>query len=149
MGLFDAALLPDGNGFPSSDHRLVAVDLHDLNDNTRDGLHMASLAGCWLALVCGFGGFRDHGGRMAFAPRLPEPIGRMRFRLSFRGRCLVVDVRPREATYALEAGDAIEVAPDKPATSEIPPAPHRERPRQPPGRAPQPRAPATPGAKRR
>ena len=86
------------------------VDLHDLNDNTRDGLHMASLAGCWLALVCGFGGFRDHGGRMAFAPRLPEPIGRMRFRLSFRGRCLVVDVRAREATYALEAGDAIEVA---------------------------------------
>ena len=86
------------------------VDLHDLNDNTRDGLHMASLAGCWLALVCGFGGFRDHGGRMAFAPRLPEPIGRLRFRLSFRGRCLVVDVRAREATYALDAGDAIEVA---------------------------------------
>jgi len=26
-GLFDAALLPDGNGFPSSDHRLVAVDV--------------------------------------------------------------------------------------------------------------------------
>ena len=77
------------------------VDLHDLNDNTRDGLHMASLAGCWLALVCGFGGFRDHGGRMAFAPRLPESIGRLRFRLRFRGRCLVVDVQAREATYAL------------------------------------------------
>jgi hypothetical protein len=27
VGLFDPALLPDGNGFPSSDHRLVAVDL--------------------------------------------------------------------------------------------------------------------------
>jgi Endonuclease/Exonuclease/phosphatase family len=27
VGLFDEALLPDGNGFPSSDHRLVAVDL--------------------------------------------------------------------------------------------------------------------------
>jgi len=27
VGLFDAALLPDGNGFPSSDHRLVAVDV--------------------------------------------------------------------------------------------------------------------------
>jgi hypothetical protein len=27
VGLFDAELLPDGNGFPSSDHRLVAVDV--------------------------------------------------------------------------------------------------------------------------
>jgi hypothetical protein len=27
VGVFDASLLPDGNGFPSSDHRLVAVDV--------------------------------------------------------------------------------------------------------------------------
>jgi hypothetical protein len=27
VGLFNPALLPDGNGFPSSDHRLVAVDV--------------------------------------------------------------------------------------------------------------------------
>jgi 3-phytase len=27
VGLFDPALLPDGNGFPSSDHRLVAIDV--------------------------------------------------------------------------------------------------------------------------
>jgi hypothetical protein len=27
VGLFDPALLPNGNGFPSSDHRLVAVDV--------------------------------------------------------------------------------------------------------------------------
>jgi hypothetical protein len=39
VGLFDPALLPDGNGFPSSDHRLVAVDVevkrhrrHDRDD---------------------------------------------------------------------------------------------------------------------
>ncbi len=129
------------------------VDLHDLNDNTRDGLHMASLAGCWLALVCGFGGFRDHGGRMAFAPRLPESIGRLRFRLRFRGRCLVVDVQAREATYALASGDAIEVlhhgdAVEVPAgdavTRPIPAPPRRERPRQPPGREPRRRAPDRP-----
>ena len=27
VGTFNPALLPDGNGFPSSDHRLVAVDV--------------------------------------------------------------------------------------------------------------------------
>jgi alpha,alpha-trehalose phosphorylase len=134
------------------------VDLHDLNDNTRDGLHMASLAGCWLALVCGFGGFRDHGGRMAFAPRLPEPIGRLRFRLRFRGRCLVVDVRAREATYALDSGDAIEVVhhgdavavpADDAVTRPIPPPPRRDRPRQPAGREPHRRAPDRPGPARK
>ena len=34
------------------------MDLDDLEHNTRDGLHIASLAGTWLALVLGFGGMR-------------------------------------------------------------------------------------------
>src|SRR3546814_12218277 len=34
------------------------VDLHNLARNTGDGLHMASLAGAWSALVAGFGGMR-------------------------------------------------------------------------------------------
>ena len=53
------------------------MDLDDLEHNTRDGLHMASLAGSWLAAVAGFGGFRDHEGQLllrpaaAAAPRAP------------------------------------------------------------------------------
>jgi alpha,alpha-trehalose phosphorylase len=126
------------------------VDLHDLAHNTKDGLHMASLAGGWLALVCGFGGFRDHGGTLRFAPRLPEPIERLCFRLGWRGRRLRVDVDQTEATYAVEEGEpleivhhgeALEVRPDAPETKRIPPAPRRERPRQPPGREPRRRTP--------
>ena len=44
------------------------MDLDDLEHNTRDGLHMASLAGSWLAAVAGFGGFRDHGGQLLLRP---------------------------------------------------------------------------------
>jgi len=126
------------------------VDLHDLAHNTKDGLHMASLAGGWMALVCGFGGFRDHGGTLRFAPRLPEPLDRLRFHLTFRGRCVAVDVRTAEATYAIESGDALEVVhhgetvevrPGEPVTRPIPRAPHRERPGQPPGREPRRRTP--------
>ena len=47
------------------------MDLGDLEHNTRDGLHMASLAGSWIAAVAGFGGMRDHGGELSFRPRLP------------------------------------------------------------------------------
>jgi alpha,alpha-trehalose phosphorylase len=104
--------------------------------------------------VCGFGGFRDHGGTLRFAPRLPEPIGRLTFKLSFRGRCLVVDARREHATYALRAGEPLEIVHhgetvelgrDKPVTRPITPAPRRDRPRQPRGREPRRRAPERPG----
>ena len=121
------------------------MDLDDLEHNTRDGLHIASLAGSWLALVAGFGGFRDYGGRLTFAPRLPEGIDRLAFRLTVRGRRLAVEVAGGHATYALEEGDALEiehegraltVAAGRPESRPLTPPPARERPRQPPGREP-------------
>jgi len=121
------------------------VDLDDLEHNTRDGLHIASLAGTWIAIVAGLGGLRDHRGNLSFAPRLPEAITRLRFRLEFQGRRLKVEVKPREAIYALLTGEPIEVehhgerfeVPREQAiTRPVPPAPVREAPRQPPGREP-------------
>lgn len=37
------------------------LDLLDFEHNTRDGLHIASLAEAWIALVVGLGGMRDSG----------------------------------------------------------------------------------------
>ena len=34
------------------------MDIEDREHNTRDGLHMASLAGTWIALVAGIAGMR-------------------------------------------------------------------------------------------
>ena len=67
------------------------IDLHDLAHNTRDGLHIASLAGACIAAVAGFGGLRDHGDRLSFAPRLPARLERLAFRLV----CRAVDSRWR------------------------------------------------------
>ncbi len=78
------------------------VDLHDLHHNTKDGLHGASLAGGWLALVCGFGGFRDHDGVLSFAPRRAPGLKRLSFRLCVRGVILTVTVADGRATYAGE-----------------------------------------------
>ena len=44
------------------------MDLADLEHNTRDGLHMASLAGAWIAAVAGFGGMRDSRRGLTFRP---------------------------------------------------------------------------------
>ena len=127
------------------------IDLDNLEHNTRDGLHIASLAGAWIVAVAGLGGMRDHGGTLAFAPRLPERINRLTFGLCFRGRRLRVDVDHRQARYSLRAGpplevthhgEAITISGDQPATRSIPPPLQREPPRQPPGRAPARRRPS-------
>jgi alpha,alpha-trehalose phosphorylase len=121
------------------------VDLHDLARNTRDGLHIASLAGAWLSAVAGFGGLRDHNGRLTFAPRLPIRLQRLAFGLIFRGRRLRIEVTKVEATYALLEGEPLEighhgesvtVSQDQRATRSIPPHVERPAPSQPPGRAP-------------
>ena len=45
------------------------IDFDDLNHNTADGMHLASLAGAWIALVAGLGGMR------LGATRSPSPPG--------------------------------------------------------------------------
>jgi alpha,alpha-trehalose phosphorylase len=126
------------------------MDLDDLEHNTRDGLHIASLAGAWIAAVAGFGGMRDHDGSLTFTPRLPPALSRLTFRLCYRGRRLRVDVRQEHAAYTLTHGPALEithhqelarVTTGRPVTLPIPPTPARQAPRQPPGRAPASRAP--------
>src|SRR6185369_16352818 len=77
------------------------MDLHDLEHNTRDGLHMASLAGSWIAAVAGFGGMRTHGGKLTFRPRLPAALARLAFRVNYRDRCLQVTITHDEARYEL------------------------------------------------
>src|SRR6201999_3959085 len=69
------------------------MDLGDLEHNTRDGLHMASLAGSWIAAVAGFGGVRDSRRGLMFRPVLPQALARLRFRMLHRGRRLRIDVR--------------------------------------------------------
>jgi alpha,alpha-trehalose phosphorylase len=121
------------------------TDLHDLHHNVAYGVHIASLAGAWTAAVAGFGGMRDHDGRLTFAPRLPKALSRLAFRLVFRGRCVSVEVTQTEATYRLVSGGPLHtthhgadivLAVDAPVTRRIPPAPVVEPVVQPAGRAP-------------
>lgn len=121
------------------------IDLDNLEHNTRDGLHIASLAGAWIVAVAGFGGMRDHDGSLTFAPRLPERLSRLAFGLCFRGRRLKVEVEPQKARYSLlegapleiaHHGETINVTTEAPATRTIPAPPARDAPTQPHGRAP-------------
>ena len=121
------------------------MDLDDLEHNTRDGIHIASVAGTWIAAVCGFGGMRDHSGRLSFQPRLPSALTRLKFRLWCRGRSLRVEVTQRHARYTLIDGEPMEIEhhgdrvvlkPDETLELDVPPITERPAPPQPPGRAP-------------
>ncbi len=127
------------------------MDLDDLEHNTRDGVHIASLAGTWIAAVAGFGGMRDHDGKLSFTPCLPGALTRLSFGLAFQGRRLRVDVSHEEARYTVLAGRALEITHHgqrltvphgEPVSRPIPPAPSLERPTQPRGRAPKRRHPS-------
>lgn len=126
------------------------MDLHDLEHNARDGLHIASLAGAWLALVAGFGGMRDGPDRLLFRPQLPPGWNRLAFSVRPRGQRLHVEITPGEVTYSIEGHtpvvvthcsgkreEEVEVRPDKPATRKWRPVrPLTPRPSQPAGREP-------------
>jgi len=122
------------------------MDLEDLEHNTRDGLHIASLAGSWLALVAGFGGMRHRAGEpLTFAPTLPPGISRLAFRLYFRGRLINVEITDSTAAYTLLSGKPMTLAHygelhtvevGQPVTGHIPDRPAIDPPRQPAGRAP-------------
>jgi alpha,alpha-trehalose phosphorylase len=121
------------------------VDLRDLEHNTRDGVHIASLAGIWLALVGGFGGMRHHDGTMTFSPRLPETLSRLSFIMLFRGQRLKVQVTHETATYLLDEGKTCQVGhydemlrltQGKPVRRAVRKPQVRPKPSQPAGRAP-------------
>jgi len=121
------------------------MDLRDLENNTRDGVHIASLAGTWLALVAGFGGLRHWDGTVNFAPHLPDGLTRLAFTLLIRGRRLRVEITHEEATYSLTDGDPLEImhygekvglSGKKPQVRPLQAVPPLPRPSQPPGREP-------------
>jgi alpha,alpha-trehalose phosphorylase len=122
------------------------MDLDDLEHNTSDGLHIASLAGSWMVAVGGFGGLRDTQGTLAFRPRLPSALNSLSFNLVFRGVHLNVAISPGEARYTCNAddrhidlvhyGEKVRVGPGGTQIRAIPPLAPRPSPRQPTGREP-------------
>ncbi|GFG73019.1 glycoside hydrolase family 65 protein [Mycobacterium botniense] len=129
-------------------YEAALIDLRDLHHNTRDGLHMASLAGAWIALVAGFGGVRDDEGVLSLNPALPDGISDLRFRLRWHGFRLTVHVTHADVTYTLRdgpggsltirhAGEDLTLSTDAPCTVALQPrVPLLPPPQQPPGREP-------------
>lgn len=84
------------------------VDLGDLHHNASDGVHVASAGGVWTAVVAGFGGMRDHFGKLTFDPRLPASWDELAYTVHWHGTRLAVAVSRSELRIEAEGGLEVE-----------------------------------------
>jgi maltose phosphorylase len=89
--------------------RTSRLDLDDYNKEVHEGLHITSMAGTWLSVVEGFGGFKVKGGKPHFNGKIPQTWQSLRFKINFRNRLLDVVVTNDGTTVSLVKGMPIEV----------------------------------------
>ncbi len=71
--------------------RTSRLDLDDYNCEVGEGLHITSMAGTWMSVVHGFGGFRVFNGKIHLNPRTPKDWDSFSFKIRFRGSVLKIN----------------------------------------------------------
>ncbi|MFP4178314.1 MAG: glycosyl hydrolase family 65 protein, partial [Acholeplasmataceae bacterium] len=79
------------------------MDIDDYNNNTREGLHMTSIAAAWVNIVYGFGGLRSDQDVLALAPMCPRTWTSYRFNLHYFDVDLRVTVTRDRTVLELDA----------------------------------------------
>jgi alpha,alpha-trehalose phosphorylase len=87
----------------------LLIDLADVAGNVSDGVHIAACGGAWMALVQGFGGVRDHAGRLSFEPRLPRRWERLAFQVRFCDRQIHVELTHERERFRLVEGEPVDI----------------------------------------
>jgi len=87
----------------------LRVDLDNLHGNTSHGVHMAAMAGSWLALAWGFGGMRSVNGRPSFAPMLPSAWHSYQFGVGWQNNRIRIAVTKDGVHYTLREGTRTEI----------------------------------------
>ncbi|MDR1697507.1 MAG: hypothetical protein LBR37_01125 [Erysipelotrichaceae bacterium] len=74
------------------------LDLDDYNRNTKEGLHLTSIAAAWLNVVYGFGGLRSDGKILVIAPKKPTRWSKYSFKILYQGAIIKVLVTSKEVS---------------------------------------------------
>ena len=92
--------------------RSARLDLDNYNDDTKDGLHITSMAGSWMSIVHGFAGMRVVDGQLVFSPKLPQEWQGYAFNLYFRKHIINVRVNQAGAQFSLIKGQELTILVD-------------------------------------
>ncbi len=90
--------------------RTARLDLDDYNREVKDGLHITSMAGTWLAIVEGFGGMRIRNDRVFFNPVIPAAWESFSFIIRYRNNPLRVEVNDTKVNVVNLSEAAIPLA---------------------------------------
>ena len=90
--------------------KAAGLDLDNLRDATKDGLHAAALGGTWQTIVYGFLNMKIEGDTISFEPRLPEQWKRITLHVMFRGYRLNLTISHQSHHIEVEGADATEPA---------------------------------------
>jgi alpha,alpha-trehalose phosphorylase len=85
----------------------AAVDMADTAGNLRDGVHVASAGGVWMAVVYGLGGYRWRARHPELSPVLARRGRHLRIPLLLRGSQLEIDVEEHQVTYSVRGGNPV------------------------------------------
>ncbi|MBQ9210061.1 MAG: family 65 glycosyl hydrolase [Clostridia bacterium] len=85
------------------------LDLDNYNRNTREGLHITSIAMAWANIVYGFAGLRSDGDILRFAPVLPDRWAKLTFSILYQGRVIRVTLEGEGASFQLVQGEPLKI----------------------------------------
>jgi len=87
------------------------MDLDDVKNNTRDGVHFACAGGTLLLVLEGFLGIRhEPDGRLSVRPRLPKEWTRCQCTIRHRGSAVRVEVIGERIALALQDGPEVRIS---------------------------------------
>lgn len=85
--------------------RSAYVDIHNNQNNTREGIHAASAGGTWQCVALGYCGMSvDDQGQLVFQPRLPEHWTYAQFTIQRQGALLRIRVTGEDVEILQEGG---------------------------------------------
>ncbi|MDK2819510.1 MAG: glycoside hydrolase family 65 protein [Mycoplasmataceae bacterium] len=89
--------------------RAARLDLDNYNDDTKDGLHITSMAGSWMSIIEGFGGMRVIDGILNFSPTIPKIWKSLSFNILFRKNLIKMQITNKEIKITNTKGENIKI----------------------------------------
>lgn len=109
--IFSIMAAETGDGAKAYDYfmKCIRTDLDDMQKNTKDGLHMANMAGAWMSIVHGFAGLRAWEGMLSFQPLLPAGLEGYEFSVKYRRQRLKVEADKNGVSYQMISNGSLTI----------------------------------------
>ena len=87
----------------------LATDINDCKGNTKDGLHMANMGGCYDMIVGGFAGLKLNENGISLFPMLPEGIKSYSFIINYLDTNISIKVDEKGVTVSADKDKNIDI----------------------------------------